>query len=95
MPKLNTWGIVAYAFLNIYENIHQFLSSKLTKRDAHKRKLVPFFLPHGADNLLANETARKASPPVIPKVAIARWLTAQVIISLICPANHSRADRLQ
>jgi len=32
--------------------------------------------------LLANETARKASPPVIPKVAIARWRTARVIISL-------------
>jgi len=33
-------GIVAYTFLNIYEKIHQFLSS--IKRDTHKRKLVPF-----------------------------------------------------
>jgi len=28
-------------FLNIYEKIHQFLLS--IERDAHKRKLVPFF----------------------------------------------------
>jgi len=27
------------------KKIHQFLSS--IKKDAHKRKLVPFFLPHG------------------------------------------------
>ena len=32
--------------------------------------------------LLANETVWKASPPVIPKVAVARWRTARVIISL-------------
>ena len=39
--------IVAYTFPNIYEKIHQFLSS--IKRDAHKRKLVPSFLPHSID----------------------------------------------
>jgi len=33
-------GIVAHMFFNTYEKIHQFLSSK---RDAYKRKLVPFF----------------------------------------------------
>ena len=33
-------------------------------------------------SLLANLTARKASPPIIPKVAVARWRTAGVIISL-------------
>jgi len=37
--------IVAYTFLNIDEKIHQFLLS--ITRDARKRKLVPFFLPHG------------------------------------------------
>ena len=39
--------IVAYTFPNIYENNHPFLSS--IKRDAHKRKLVLSFLPHGID----------------------------------------------
>ena len=41
MPKLN--GTVAHTFLNkhICEKLHQFLSS--IKRDARKRKLVPFF----------------------------------------------------
>jgi len=34
-------GIVAHTFLNVCEKNHQFLSS--TKKDAHKRKLVPFF----------------------------------------------------
>ena len=33
-----------HAFFNICEKIHQFLSSI---KNAHKRKLVPFFLPHG------------------------------------------------
>ena len=37
MPKLNTENCSLY----VCEKIHQFLSS--TKRDAHKRKLVPFF----------------------------------------------------
>ena len=44
-------GIVAYrsTFLtpNVCEKIHQFLSR--TRKDAHKRKLVPCFLPHGVD----------------------------------------------
>jgi len=46
---VNLWQvkIPIYTFLNIREKIHQFLSS--VKRDAHKRKLVPFFLPHGVD----------------------------------------------
>ena len=34
-------------FLHVYEKNHQFLSS--TKRDAYKRKLVPFFLPRGVE----------------------------------------------
>ena len=38
-------GIVAYTFLNVREKIHQFLSS--IKKDARKRKFVPFFLHHG------------------------------------------------
>jgi len=33
-------GIVAYTFLNECEKIHRFLSS--IKKDAQKRKLVPF-----------------------------------------------------
>jgi len=33
--------IVAYTFLNVREKNHQFLSS--IEKDAHKRKLVPFF----------------------------------------------------
>jgi len=32
---------VAYTFLNRYKKNHQFLSS--IERNAHKRKLVPFF----------------------------------------------------
>jgi len=44
------------------------------------------------DTLLADQTARKASPPIIPKVAIARWGTARVIISLI-PPNQSQRSR--
>jgi len=34
------------------------------------------------DTVLASQTARMASPPIIPEVAIARWLTAGGIISL-------------
>jgi len=34
------YGIVAYTFLNVREKIHQLLSS--IKKDARKRKLVPF-----------------------------------------------------
>jgi len=34
------------------------------------------------DTVLANQTARKASPPIIPKVAVARWRIARVIIFL-------------
>ena len=45
------------------------------------------------DIFLANQTARNASPPIIPKVALARRRTARVIISLTCPTNHSEADR--
>ena len=41
----NSYGIVAYTFLNVCEKIHQFLSS--IKKDAHKRKTGSFFLPHG------------------------------------------------
>jgi len=47
-PNVNSLhGIVAYTstFVNIYENIHQFLSS--IERDEQERKLVPFFLRHG------------------------------------------------
>jgi len=46
MAKLNT-GIADLLSLGLMyvKKIHQFLSS--TKKDAHKRKLVPFFLPHG------------------------------------------------
>jgi len=33
--------IVAYTFLIVCEKVHQFLPS--IKKDAHKRKLVPFF----------------------------------------------------
>jgi len=43
-PNVNSLhGIVAYTstFVNIYENIHQFLSS--IERDEQERKLVPFF----------------------------------------------------
>jgi len=36
---------VDYRFLNIYEKNHEFLSS--IKRNAQKRKVVPFSLPHG------------------------------------------------
>jgi len=43
MSKLNI-QCVACRFLNIYQKIHQFLSS--IERDVHKRKLVPFYLPH-------------------------------------------------
>ena len=46
MPKFKKHGIVADTFINVCEKIQQFLSS--TKKDAHKRKLVPFFLPHSA-----------------------------------------------
>jgi len=35
-------GIVAYTYPNVCEKNHQFLSS--IKKDAHKRKLVPFCL---------------------------------------------------
>ena len=41
------------------------------------------------DTLYANQTARKVSAPIIPKVAIARWQTALDIISLILP-NQSQ-----
>jgi len=34
-------GSLSYMLLNIYEKIHQFLSS--IKRDVHKRKSLPFF----------------------------------------------------
>ena len=44
------------------------------------------------DTLLVSQK-RKVSPPIIPKVAIARWWTAPVIISLTCLTNHSEADR--
>ena len=37
------------------------------------------------DILFANQTAQKALPPTIAKVAVARWRTARVIISLILP----------
>jgi len=40
--------------------------------------------------LLAYQTA---TPPIILKVAVARWRTARVIISLTCLTNHSEADR--
>ena len=43
------------------------------------------------DTLLANQTTRKASPPIIPKVAIARWRTARVIFSLILPDQSQRS----
>jgi len=54
--------------------------------DLHTAQLMP--LPRVCVcvcTLLANQTAQKASPPIIPKVAIARWQTARVIISLILP----------
>ena len=43
--------------------------------------------------LLANQTAQNASPPIIPKVTVARWRTAWVIISLILP-NQSQPSGL-
>ena len=43
MPKL-ILEIVPYAFLDISEKHHQFLSSI---KNAHKRNLVPVFLPRG------------------------------------------------
>jgi len=45
LAKIKYTFIVADTFLNMCEKIHRFLSS--IKRDAYKRKLVPFFLPHG------------------------------------------------
>jgi len=45
------------------------------------------------DTLPTNQTARKASSPIIPKVAITRRQTARVIISLILP-NQSQQRRL-
>ena len=48
------------------------------------------------DTLLANQTARNTSPPIIPKVAIAtRRRTARVIISLTFLTSYSEADRRQ
>jgi len=44
------------------------------------------------DIQLNNQTTRKTSPPIILKVAIARWRTARVIISLILP-NQSQRSR--
>ena len=44
------------------------------------------------DALLAEQTARKALPPIIPKVAAARWRSVRVIISLILP-NQSQRNR--
>jgi len=44
------------------------------------------------DALLADQTARKASPAIIPEVAIARWRSVRVIISLILP-NQSQRNR--
>jgi len=41
LAKIKYTFIVADAFLNMCEKIHRFLSS--IKRDAYKRKLVPFF----------------------------------------------------
>jgi len=41
------------------------------------------------DTLPANQTARKALPPIIPKVAVARWRTARVIVSLILRSSSS------
>jgi len=50
--------IVAYTFLKVCEKkIHQFLSS--IKTDAHRRKLVPFFLSHGVQGF--NRTAAAPS----------------------------------
>jgi len=46
------------------------------------------------DTLLANQTARKASPPIIPKIAITRWRTARVIVEINAVlTNHSKAGR--
>jgi len=39
--KIKYKGIVAYTVLNVCEEIHQFLPSN--KKNADKRKLVPFF----------------------------------------------------
>jgi len=41
------------------------------------------------DTLLANQTAGKASPPIIPKVTMGRWRTTRVIIRIILP-NQSQ-----
>ena len=43
--------------------------------EQHHRHRIDKYL----GSLLANLTARKASPPIIPKVAVARWRTAGVI----------------
>jgi len=46
------------------------------------------------DTLLASQTARKASKPIISKIAIARWRTAPVIISTFLPLpNQSQRGR--
>ena len=57
--------------------------------------MLPIDIDNYLDALLANQTARKALPPISQKVAIviARWQTARVIISLTCLTNHSKADR--
>jgi len=46
------------------------------------------------DALLADQTARKASPAIIPEVAIARWRSVRVTISLILPNQSQRTRSL-
>jgi len=42
--KLYLTDLISFGLMCV-KKIHQFLSS--TKQDVHKRKMVPFFLPHG------------------------------------------------
>jgi len=50
--------IVAYTFFNAYDKIRQFLSS--IKREAHKRKLLPFFcLTLTTTNLFSHSNCMK------------------------------------
>jgi len=45
--------------------------------------------------LLVSQTAWKALPPVIPKVAIEDGKLPELLLAYSCLSNHSEADRQQ
>jgi len=71
------------------KKIHQFLSS--IKKDAHKRKLVPFFLPHG---VVSNSYSGCSAFFVTVRAGTAYWKIWRLVNNFFCSHNKVHCSEI-